>query len=98
VRSEKEIREALYAIDGITDAEEFWASAPRWALDGQPSEEQVVTGCEDCPAQSARAFCRLAENRASSPEEMRAMWAKEPPPDWCPLRSGPMVLRLEEGV
>lgn len=57
----------------------------------EAAELRIVTGCRDCPAyEGVEDWCDLARREVlSAPLARRA-------PDWCPLRQGPVVLRLEE--
>lgn len=63
--------------------------------------ERVVTKCGDCPASSEEspsrpwAWCALEERRlpgyALTEHEVE-------PPRWCPLRQGPITIRLAQKV
>ncbi len=56
--------------------------------------ETVVETCADCPAQYYEPYheydvlvCGLAQGRALA--------YADPTPDWCPLRQGPVTIRLK---
>ena len=59
--------------------------------------ETVLETCADCPSQYYEVHrdydelvCGLAEGRCLEyPAEAN------PPPDWCPLRQGPVTIRLK---
>jgi hypothetical protein len=103
VRSEKEIEAKARALgpdaEGSADRRLFFdpssfARALRWALDGPPQRERVVSGCGGCPAfyepqDFMTPWCQV-EGR-DSPRSARCDSGS---PDWCPLREGPIVLRL----
>jgi hypothetical protein len=77
--------------------------ALRWVLDGPPQQERVVSGCNGCPAlgedhgcgpceSETDYWCGLADEEIMLPTLLDGGGR----PDWCPLREGPIVLRLAE--
>jgi hypothetical protein len=101
VRSEKEIRALLASLRGKRGGLpntgqgilKVAIALLEEVLDGPPQTERVVTGCMDCPyAANSLGACRLSAGGTRIHMDM----GEGSTPDWCPLREGPIVLRLAE--
>lgn len=57
--------------------------------------EVKVRRCFRCPMLSGDLFC----SHPKAPEDHEGLfdYDRTVPPDWCPLRRGPLVVRLVEG-
>lgn len=62
------------------------------------AEERVVAGCESCSGyyRDLRGGNRLCVLDDEDGRYVSACSEPDTPPDWCPLRRGPVTLRLEE--
>jgi hypothetical protein len=104
VRSESEIRRRIEDLEhdqhspAITKHEfmlgfaEGSIDALRDVLEGTAQQERVVSGCSVCPARSED-LCALT---GFVIVKVGVLGLGQP--DWCPLREGPIVLRLSEVI
>jgi len=57
--------------------------------------ERVVTGCRECPWFRRRAIIHPASDPGYCAADAANREADGVPPDWCPLRRAPVLVRLE---
>jgi len=60
---------------------------------GERTHERVVTSCSDCDFRDRRDFYTTFNKQCYAGALERTFG--EPPPDDCPLRDGPVVVRLD---
>ena len=61
-----------------------------------PSTTKTVTGCDDCPMMYDHIACQLADDGFDPDGPDAGPMGDGTPPTWCPLRKGPVLVRLED--